>query len=60
MGFDIDQLIGESWNTAILNVMHILNKGRDNKLFYQRDKFFVEDIAKELGVTFTADGEIMR
>lgn len=61
-GFKIDQLIGESWNNAVVNVITILNYGRmeGDKLFYQRDRFFVEDTAMALGIRFTEDGDIIR
>ena len=61
-GFKIDQLIGESWNNAVANVITVLNHGRmeGDKLFYQRDRFFVEDTAMELGIRFTEDGDIIR
>ena len=59
-GYKIDELIGSNWNTAIQNAMEILNRGRDNKLFYQRDRFFVEDMVMALGMRFTAKGEIIK
>ena len=58
--FLIDELFGENWNTAIQNVINVLNKGRSEKLFYQRDKFYVEDVAMALGLRFTVDGEIAK
>ncbi len=61
-GFKIDQLIGENWNNAVANVITVLNYGRmeGDKLFYQRDRFFVEDTAMALGIRFDSDGNIIK
>lgn len=58
--YKIDELYGDNWINAIVEVLYLLNRGRDNKLFYMRDKFFVEEMAQKLGVRFTENGNIVR
>lgn len=59
-GLTIQQLFGENWNTAIMSVIDILNRERSDKLFYHRDKFYVEDIAIALGMRFDDEGNIIK
>lgn len=56
----INELYGEAYNTAINNVIQLLNDTVGTELFYARDWAKAEDVALKSGMVFDLNGEFTR
>lgn len=58
--YDITELYGEPWTTAIISVIDAFNSTMGALYFYSRDMWAVEELAHKLGIRFNGNGEIIR
>ena len=58
--YKIGSLYAEAYNSAIRNVIALLNETMGTKFFYARDWAQVDALIEKLGIRFDIDGEIIK
>ena len=56
----INELFGEAYKEAIIQVIEVLNNELGTNFFYARDWARIDTIALRLGITFDENGEIVK
>lgn len=60
MKIEDNAMMGERYNTAVMEVIRVLNEELSLNLFYARDWSTIHNVCDRLGIEFDEDGDIIR